>query len=525
MKLLFGAVMILFIITALFTCNKNSEEENLKKQGGTVTVAIQGSANNLFPYNIREYYVQEVSHNLLTQSLTHIGPDGDISPELATSWEIDSAGITYFLDSKRFWSNGDQVLAGDILASFKFLKQNRAQVSTLFKTQFVKNVLVIDSFTVRFELKREALSPHAICRFPVLNQKQIIKAGDWENLKKSYYKKFIGCGPFVLKRYSSESVYLEKNPRFQAGLPFLDAINFRFYSDTDSLETWLQTETVDLVPDLPHNLLKTLKNKNFYTIVPSVEPGYTFIGWNLSRPEVANRAFRKGLSLALDRQTMVDGVMSGYATVYDAPAYPEFWAYYDTPPMAFDLEKAHGFLKKAGWARNKNTRKLEKNGEIMQLTILTNKENKLRVKIASNIKAYWESIGAEVELKSLAWGDFLQALKEKKYDAALVSWVAVDAFDPSELYHSSGIKSDNNFMGFANDTVDTFIENALSLKNKNARAQNWLLFQKKIIEELPVTVLFGKRLVNVVSKKLKNVKINSHGFLYNAKEYWLDDRK
>jgi len=80
-------------------------------------------------------------------------------------------------------------------------------------------------------------------------------------------------------------------------------------------------------------------------------------------------------------------------------------------------------------------------------------------------------------------------------------------------------------MGLNSDSINIFIENGLSAKTRQLRKMNWIGFQKKVIKELPVTVLFGKRLINVVSTKLHGVKLNSNGFLYNAKEFWLSDRK
>ncbi|KAA3617679.1 MAG: hypothetical protein D8M58_01015 [Calditrichaeota bacterium] len=525
MKLFSGAVLLIVTFTALFTCNRNSEKTISEKKGGSINIAIQGNADNLFPFNIREYYTQEINSNLLSQSLTIVNPDGDIQPQLAKSWQAGHNQITYVLKGKVKWSNGQHFTAKDVSTTFYFINQNQDKISTLFNTDLISEIEIVDSLTIRFKFKEDVSEPHSVTRFPILNNQQIKNAENWDNLKKSYYEDFVGCGPFLLKKYYKNEIQLIRNEKYDINYPLLDEINVKFFSSTDTLNSWLESASIDLMPDLPHNLLKSVKKLTDFEVISSVEPGYTFLGWNLKNEETVALAFRKGLSHALDRQTMVDGIMSGYATVFDSPAYPEFWAYHQTDPLEFDLEKSRKYLNEAGWFTNKTTRRLEKDGSQLKLKILTNNENDLRVKVAINIKAYWEAIGAEVTVVSVPWGDFLKALKSKEYDAALISWVASDKFDPTELYHSSGIKSDNNFMGYANDSVDFFIENALSSKHKSSREKNWLKFQKKIIQDMPVTVLFGKRILNVVSKNLKNVTINSDGFLYNAKEYWLDDRK
>ena len=74
--------------------------------GGTAVVGILGDIADLFPYNINDYFGQEISRTLLNPSLTRLTDDGDVFPQLASSWSVskDKLSVTYIINKNYKWS-------------------------------------------------------------------------------------------------------------------------------------------------------------------------------------------------------------------------------------------------------------------------------------------------------------------------------------------------------------------------------------------------------------------------------------
>ncbi len=522
-----SVVFILFFLAAisLWWCSRNAENKAFDdRKGGSVIIALQGAPENLFPLSIREYDSYEISRHLLNPALTLTDNNGAVQPVLARAWQTDSetATITYFIDPDRRWSDGRPLTAYDVRETFNFIRSNRDKVSPSLRLDIVDSVEVRDSLSVRFYLDRVISDPALITRFPLLPAHKI-EGIRWEDLESGFHDNFVGCGPYLLASYTESRVVLKRNPFYDPQVA-PDSLIFRFYAEGDTLARWINNREPDLVPDVAHYLLRTVRQNDYYQIEPSVERGFTFLGWNLEHPVLKDRRVRRALSMAIDRQTITDGVMSGYAQVQDVPSYPEFWAYSPLTFFPYDPVRSRAMLDSSNIAVQDDVRR-SAGKMLLQPSILVNAENPLRISIAQNIANYWQALGLNAGVEIVPWQQMLQRLRNGTFDVALISWVADDVFNPTELFHSESITTDNNFMRYSSDSVDTYLMNALTHPQRDERRRNWQAFQRKIAQDIPVTVMFNKRQINLVSRRLKDVRINSRGYLINAKEWWLDGRR
>ncbi len=501
---LISAGMILLLL-----CNACGVDDHPAegRRGGKAVIALPGDAEALFPLTLKSYDLQEISSHLLTPALTRGNTPGEVVPILVRSWQAtpDRQRITYHLDGRKKWSNGTPLRAVDVWRSWRFIRKNRKRVNPQFRLSQIDTCIIRDSLTVIFQFHNPVARPARLTRFPVFSR-ALLRTLDWDSVVSAYTRPFIGCGLFLIKEHAPRRLLLIRAPYARL---WLDSLEVLYYSDSENLRDLLKQQKIDLAPDVSEEISRTCKKDANYRIELSGERGYTFIAWNLRSERVIDLRVRRALTLGLDRATIVDGLLGNLGEVHDAPTYPAFPDYLDTTAYRYDPQRARQLLSLTATRQT-------------PLRLLVNSENPLRRQLARNIKSYWELLGVETAITIMPWKDFLSALQKGQYDAALISWVENDFFNPSDLFSSEGIKKGNNFMYYRSDIVDNALMDALSAADRVTQRKAWLRFQRRVIRDIPVTVLFSKRIATLVSHRLKNIKIDASGYLNNPEAWWME---
>src|SRR5262249_17393361 len=105
---------------------------------------------------------------------------------------------------------------------------------------------------------------------------------------------------------------------------------------------------------------------------------YTYFGFNLKNPLFRDQRVRKAFAYAIDRQTLVKGLLVGVGQPLTGPFPLTSWAYNpDVPEIPYDPQKAKALLAEAGWTAGSDGL-LRKEGTPFSFTLMTNQGNKLR---------------------------------------------------------------------------------------------------------------------------------------------------
>lgn len=206
----------------------------------------------------------------------------------------------------------------------------------------------IDNLTARLTYKQPTPSAYVTQLFALLGiVSPALIAGNYKALK----TKANGTGAFRLASYrQGDKAILKKNPTyFKKGLPYLDGIEFQFFSDPDAQVAALESGGAHMAVDVPPAYLERLRSRFqvkqgapaiCYEVLMSADTGKPFA------PKLARQAMQH----LVNRQRFCKDIMFGTCT----PAYvhvdPKSLGY--NPAYAtrypYDPEKAKAMFQQLG---------------------------------------------------------------------------------------------------------------------------------------------------------------------------------
>lgn len=267
------------------------------------------------------------------ETLARLSRDGKLVPWLSRSIaNVDP--LTWHVSLRqnaRFW-DGSPVNAQAVAESFRANWEIQPDVDSLISRQ--TRVTALDDWTLEFQTPlptgnfRNALAYH-----------QFVVHKDGGKSMTGPYR------PTVAD--SGGKLSLAPFKTHWAGEPGIGRIEITDTPDLQARVQALQSGDVDMVYGLTPELLSELGDE--FEIVSIASKKVHFVQFNHSRPPFDDRDVREAVSLALDRQALLNEVMLGHGAV----AYGMFPPYGGVDTVALqrtDVQRAHQLLDQAGWS-------------------------------------------------------------------------------------------------------------------------------------------------------------------------------
>ena len=163
----------------------------------------------------------------------------------------------------------------------------------------------------------------------------------------------VGTGPFRLTSFTpgSESIHEKFENYWKPGKPYLDAVNIIDFADASALVNALLSGQVDAIADVPFAQVSTVESDSNFAILESQAGSYLPITMAVDQAPFDDVRVRQAFRLMVDRDEMVERVLSGYGRVAN-DLYSPFDACYasDLPQRTQDIEGAKALLEEAGQA-------------------------------------------------------------------------------------------------------------------------------------------------------------------------------
>ena len=476
--------------------------------GGTLVEGEVGSPRFINPLLAMSDADRDLSA-LVYAGLMGLSGDGTLVPVLAETYSIseDSKSYTFTLRENAKFSDGTPVTASDVIFTI-----HKAQDPGLKSPEYADwsgvRAETVDQRTVRFTLSK------AYAPFLGLTTIGILPARLWQNMSNEEFPFSllettpVGAGPFKVTNVSRDasglikSVLLSANTSYVLGRPYLDGIRFNFYSRVEDLSTALKNGMVESAYNIPADDTLSAPYARIFGVFLNQNEKQLF-----ARTEV-----RKALSLAVDRQALIDSVLDGYATAIMGPVPPGGSVkQVPVPKLEDPTEAAANVLESSGWAYDGSARAWKTpNGKQILDTVTIRTSNMPELKnVASAIKEAWENLGITVTIELYEPGDLSQnVIRPRKYEALLYGEVIGREQDLYAFWDSQEINDPGlNIALYTNKTVDALLEIARSSGDQETRTTALQKIETIIASEYPATFLYAPDFIYTVPRDLHGVAL------------------
>ena len=280
-------------------------------------------------------------------TLLEIDAAGVAQPELAESYEAsDDAATWTFRLRKTNFSNGKQVTAKDVIASFNHHRGEDTKSGAKELLKQVKEIRADGDNVVVFELTSgNADFPYVTADYHMWIMPENGEGGlDWQS--------GVGTGGYTLEEFEPgvRMRLKRRDDYFKSDRAWFDEVTILTINDPTARQSALVTGEVDIINAVPTKTVHMLKRRPNVHTVEVTGTSHFPIAMQCSKAPFEDVNVRLALKHAVNRQEMLDKVLRGHGSLgNDHPIAPSqrFHAA-DLEQRTYDPDKAKFHLKKAG---------------------------------------------------------------------------------------------------------------------------------------------------------------------------------
>jgi oligopeptide transport system substrate-binding protein len=448
--------------------------------------------------------------SLLEGLVTEDPVDSHPVPGVAQTWDIspDRKMYTFHLHKDAKWSNGDPVTARDFWESYKriltpslaseyaymlFVVKNAEAYNTNGVTDFNQvGFKVIDDHTLQVTLNNAtpyflSLLTHQSW-YPV-HLPTLRKYGDPYTRGNNWTRpgRFVGNGPFVLAKWHvNDVIEVRKSPTYwDRDRVRLNAIRFYPIESDDTEERAFRAGQLHVTESVPLSKIDYYKAEHPDLINIGPYLSTYFYRVNVTKSPLNNKRVRQALAMAIDRESIVKGILKGG----QMPAFnlvpPGTAGYTCRAQLHENLAEAKRLLAEAGYPDGKGLPPIE---------ILYNTLESHRT-IAEAIQQMWKTkLGVDARLVNQEWKVYLDSQRSLNYQVCRAAWTG-DYVDPNSFLDMWLTGGGNNETGWSNPEYDRLIAQAAATDDPKQRLEVFQKAEAILVDEMPeIPIYFYTRL-------------------------------
>jgi len=503
-----GLLLVAFVLSVFFLCSVGWAQD--PEYGGELTVGFVEQILNL-DFHVGTSWTSRVVCNQIYDKLFVVGADLAPEPQLVESYTVspDSKEYTFILKDDIYFHDGRTLTAEDVKYTLERILDERTGSPWRSYLRYIKNIIVTAPKKLRVVLKQPDAS-----FISSLTDIGIYPKGFGEEANPQV--EAVGSGPFMLAEVTSDYVRLEKNDKYwgvdEQGnkLPYLDAVVFKVVPDIATMRAAIGAGVIDFAWGFAVDFVsyKELKGGPDTETMAAPQLGWNVIGFNCTRPPFDDVKVRQAISMAIDRQEIVDLVYFGLASP-GAPMPPALKAWNPLSPEELpyhvqDVERAKELLAEAGYP----------DGFTFKLMPIPSIAEGLGT--AQVVKDQLKAVNINVEIERVDFATFLHRWRESDFDA--FQSFNTYTIDPG-TYLSYGFSSDasGNIYKYHDKALDLLFEASLLVSDHAIRSSIYDAVQRRIADQAPALFLDYH---DMLIAKASNV----HGVILRANNYMSAER-
>ncbi|MFP4589804.1 MAG: ABC transporter substrate-binding protein [Candidatus Bipolaricaulota bacterium] len=376
-------------------------------RGGRLVVAIPSEPPGLDPTTNPASSIDRILYNNVYQGLVRIDEEGEIVPALARDWTITEEGTKYIFQLRRdvLFHDGTNFTADDVVYTFRRLLDPETGVNHPDYYSNIEGITSPDEFTVEIALDEA----NSFFLFNLARGDSVIFPRSIDQPATSP----VGTGPFKLDEWRQDySISLQRfEDYYEADLPFLDSVEFRFISDPSAMTSALRAGDVDVIGyGLPPETARKFEEESEFKVRAGLTTTDVILAMNNSRDPFKDIRVRNAVAFALNRQEIIEGATFGYGAPIGSHMSPLNPNYLDlTWVRSQDLERARNLLDAAGYS------------EGFSATLKVPADYQYAVRSAQIVADQLERVGIELTLRKIDMGRWLEEVYElADYDFSII---------------------------------------------------------------------------------------------------------
>ncbi|MEJ2467728.1 MAG: peptide-binding protein [Campylobacterales bacterium] len=439
--------------------------------------------------------------------------------DLAESYVFeDNRTVVFKLRRGVKWHDGAPFTSRDVVFTYDII--NDPSVVSPYTSTFrmVESVSAPDDYTVRVVYKQPYFKALETWMMGILPY-HLLK-DDLNMMSSPFNLAPVGTGPYRLSRLEfSKQIELTAFDDYFEHRPKIDTIAFHVIPDPTTRFLMLKSGQIDLGGLEAMQYERQVDERFFerFRAIEDISHSYTYLGFNLRLDKFKDPRVRRALSLAIDRQKMVDFLFMGHGRVCTGPFLPGGPAFNPgVSAPARDLEKAKALLKEAGFDEQ----------HPLSFEIATSNASPIRPFAAEIIQHQLSLVGVKVTLRVMEWQAFLNMVVfPRQFETVLLGWSLSLTPDPYLLWHSDNDKSGGfNFIGYHNPEVDALIDRMQTTVDRAALSAVWQQIFERIVDDDPYLFLYIPNEITAVYRGIHPVEPALNGIWHNYIEWEMSPR-
>ena len=454
----------------------------LSAQAADLTIALASEATAMDPH----YHNTGNNNQLMTHiydRLINQGPNQELLPGLAESWGPTDDPLVWEFQLRQgvTFHDGSPFTAEDVAFTIERVPTvpNSPSSFTTY-TADIADIEIVDDYTIRFHTETPVpLMANNLSTIYVVSS-DIGDNAATEDFNTGDHA--IGTGPYRQVDFTpGEQVVLEPNPDYWGGTPTWETVTFRPITSPAARVAALLAGDVDVIASVPTtdigqldddddvNLWQGVSNRVIYLHLDSdreVTPHITAIGGGEIPNPLRDVRVRQALSLAIDRDAIVEDVMEGVA-IPAGQLLPEgFFGVSDNIDVPdYDPDGARALLEEAGY------------GDGFAMTLHGPNDRYINdAAVLQAVAQMWSRIGLETSVETLPRSVYFSRASALEFSVMLVGWGAGSGEASSPLRSLIATHTPDRGWGssnrgrFSNAEFDALLEQALQEVDDGARA-------------------------------------------------------
>jgi peptide/nickel transport system substrate-binding protein len=526
----FGYMFILFIIIIMgFAIYRVKIQNSDKKQndgsssigvtqeikkGTEMTLAIS-EFDTINPIITSNKKVQDID-KLIYEPLINITEDYKTEYALALECAKNSNN-SYIIRLRQGvkWSDGSKFTSDDVKYTIDRLKENKNSVY-MHNVEHIKEVDIIDNYTLRILLSQEINNFEYYLNFPILSSSYYRDTDFWNTEKN---KAPVTTGQFKISEVTNNTILLEKNENWwnnKNNTTVINKITINLYSTVAELYNAFKMGSINLI-STENSSYQDYIGTIGYDVAEIEGREFIFLALNTKSGILSDKNVRKAIRAAIDKNRVIG---NSYGNMYKTSNFPLNTGSFlveEKEENFYNIDEKNNLLTSSGWeAKNGTWQKIENyRTKIIELNMVVRQKDSTRCRAAEDIKNQLAEQGIIVNIIYADDGSYNSYLNNVNYDMMLGSIEGSIAPDLTTYFGY------NNLAKFENQEVNDIMGYLKNITDENELKSKYQRLYEIYNEEVPYIGIGRNKILAIKNTELVGeIKANWYNMFYNIKEWY-----